>query len=62
MAREAESAGQVLAALDPALRTGLAQAIAERAREVALATLAGGVAVDVAVFDRDGALLGRAGA
>jgi cobalt-precorrin-5B (C1)-methyltransferase len=62
LARVSESAGEVLAALDPTLRTGLARSIAERAREVALATLAGGVAVDVAVFDRDGGLLGRSDA
>jgi cobalt-precorrin-5B (C1)-methyltransferase len=39
----------------------LAGAVARRARGVALATLAGGVAVDVAVFDRGGTLIGHAG-
>lgn len=39
----------------------LGDAVARRAREVALATLAGGIQVDVAVFDREGALVGRAG-
>jgi len=61
-ARGAESVGEVMSALTVDLRLALARAIAERAREVALATLAGGTAVDVAIFDREGALLGRAGA
>ena len=39
----------------------LGDAVARRAREVALATLAGGSKVDVAVFDREGALVGHAG-
>jgi len=39
----------------------LGDAVASRAREVALATLAGGIQVDVVVFDRDGGLVGRAG-
>ena len=38
-----------------------ALAVARQAREVALATLAGGIAVDVAVFDRTGKLLAHAG-
>jgi cobalt-precorrin-5B (C1)-methyltransferase len=57
-ARSAESVGEVVAMLAPALRTDLARRIAEGCREVALATLAGGIAVDVVVFDRQGALLG----
>lgn len=38
----------------------LAGSVAAEARQVALATLAGGVAVDVAVFDRDGRLIAHA--
>jgi cobalt-precorrin-5B (C1)-methyltransferase len=38
----------------------LAARIASRARAVVLATLSGGVAVDVAIFDRAGALIGHA--
>jgi hypothetical protein len=53
--------GEALGCLAPALQARLAQRIAINARSVALATLAGGVAVDVAVFDREGRLLGRAG-
>jgi len=56
-ARSAESVGEVVAMLSPALRTALARRVAEGCREVALATLAGGIAVDVAVFDREGSLL-----
>jgi len=58
-ARSAESVGEVLAMLPPELRASLARGVAEGCREVALATLAGGTAVDVAVFDREGTLLGR---
>jgi cobalt-precorrin-5B (C1)-methyltransferase len=61
-AHSAESVGEVLAMLSPELRAGLARRVAEGCREVALATLAGGIAVDVAVFDREGALLGQTGA
>ncbi len=57
--RQAVGAGEVLASLAPELRGRLARRIAEQAREVALATLAGGIAVDVAVFDRTGTLIGR---
>jgi cobalt-precorrin-5B (C1)-methyltransferase len=57
-ARSAESVGEVVAMLSPELRCGFARRVAEGCREVALATLAGGVAVDVAVFDRQGSLLG----
>lgn len=39
----------------------LGDAVARRAREVALATLAGGIRVDVAVFDREGGLVGHVG-
>ena len=59
-ARGANTASQVQTmAADAGLP--LARVIARRAREVALATLAGGVALDVVVFGRDGALVGRAG-
>ena len=57
-ARSAESVGEVVALLTPELRAGLARRVAEGCREVALATLAGGIAVDVAVFDRAGSLVG----
>jgi cobalt-precorrin-5B (C1)-methyltransferase len=56
----AESAGQALA-LARERNVALADAVAARARAVALAALAGATAVDVAVFDRDGALIGHAG-
>jgi cobalt-precorrin-5B (C1)-methyltransferase len=59
-AGQAASAGEILHIATGAALP-LASAIATRAREVALATLAGGVAVDVAVFDRQGALIGQAG-
>ncbi len=57
-ARGAPSAGAVLA-----LAGGLplARRIAEQAREAALAVLAGGMEVDVRVFDRSGRLVGAAG-
>lgn len=60
-ARQAASAAE---ALDAAGCYGpaLAGAVARRAREVALATLCGRTAVEVAVVDRDGAFLARAGA
>jgi cobalt-precorrin-5B (C1)-methyltransferase len=64
-AQGAAGAGEILdlaGRADPALPGALAEAVASRAREVALATLAGRVAVDTAIFDRGGALLGRAGA
>jgi len=56
----AGSAGEVLH-LSAGAGVKLADAVAERARATALATLAGGIAVDVLVFDRHGALIGRAG-
>jgi len=55
----AESMGEVVAMLTPEIGLRLAHRIAEGCREAALATLAGGTAVDVAVFDREGALLAR---
>ena len=63
-ASAAGTAGEVLAIAwqaAPGCAERLAALIAMRAREVALATLAGAVTVDVAVFDRDGALIGHAG-
>ncbi|MGE5203246.1 MAG: cobalt-precorrin-5B (C(1))-methyltransferase [Acidobacteriota bacterium] len=61
LAREGAGMSEIMAALGPSLAARLAQAIAERAREVALATLAGGIAVEVAVFDRSANLLARCG-
>jgi cobalt-precorrin-5B (C1)-methyltransferase len=63
-AREAGGGGELLAiaqSAGPHYAERLARLIAIQAREVALATLAGTVAVDVAVFDRDGSLIGHAG-
>ena len=59
-ARAATTANQVLA-LAREGAAPLADVVARRAREVALATLSGGIAVDVVVFDRAGRLLGHAG-
>ncbi|MBI3499615.1 MAG: cobalt-precorrin-5B (C(1))-methyltransferase [Proteobacteria bacterium] len=58
-ARGAASAGAVLELADQA-GLPLAELVARRAREVALATLAGSTAVDVAIFDRAGRLIGHA--
>ncbi|HTZ78115.1 MAG TPA: cobalt-precorrin-5B (C(1))-methyltransferase [Stellaceae bacterium] len=60
-ARAGAGAGEALAVLPAAERPLLVRAVAERAREVALATLAGGTAIDVMIFDREGRLLGHAG-
>lgn len=59
-AGSAAGAGEILA-LARAHDVALADAVARGAREVVLATLAGGVDVDVAVFDRMGKLIGHAG-
>ena len=59
-AGQATSAAEILA-LAGAQRRVLAHGVARQAREVALATLSGKTAIDVAVIDRDGNLLGRAG-
>jgi cobalt-precorrin-5B (C1)-methyltransferase len=59
-ARDANTANQVLA-LAHSTDIPLAEFVARRARQVALATLSGGVAVDVVVIDREGKVLGRAG-
>ncbi|HEV8014538.1 MAG TPA: cobalt-precorrin-5B (C(1))-methyltransferase [Stellaceae bacterium] len=60
-AAQASGAGEVLVAATPAFAAALAARIAARARSVALASLAGEVAVEVAIFDRRGGLIGRAG-
>ena len=60
-ARGAETAGAVLDAAGQ-WRTALADGVARRARAVALATLSGSVAVEVAIVDRDGGFLARVGA
>jgi cobalt-precorrin-5B (C1)-methyltransferase len=61
-ARAATGAGAVLAiATMHGLDCALADDTAARARTVARAVLAGGVDVDVAVFDRGGARIGHAG-
>jgi len=57
---QATSAGEALG-LAEAAGVPLADAVAARARAAALAVLAGGVAVDVVVIDRAGAIVGRAG-
>ncbi len=59
-ARAAAGAGEVLA-LAGERRGELAGRVARAAREVALATLAGGTVVDVVVFDRHGERLAHAG-
>ncbi|HEX7967601.1 MAG TPA: cobalt-precorrin-5B (C(1))-methyltransferase [Stellaceae bacterium] len=59
-AREATGAGAVLD-LAGTFKPALADRVARQAREVALATLAGGTAVDVAIFDRQGELIAHAG-
>ena len=60
---EAETAATSVAVLDAARSLGLplGDAIAGRARETALATLAGATAVDIVVIDRAGDIVGRAG-
>ena len=60
-AAEADSAGAILE-LAGNRREALAEAIARQAREVALATLSGATAVEVAIIDRNGAFLARVGA
>jgi len=60
-ARAAEGAAEILA-LAGEKREALARAVAARAREVALATLSGNTAVEVAVVDRQGGFLARVGA
>lgn len=60
-ARSAASGGEVLA-LAGDKRQALARSVAARAREVALATLTGRIAVEVAIIDRQGEFLARVGA
>jgi cobalt-precorrin-5B (C1)-methyltransferase len=59
-AARSDSAGAILD-LAGEHRPALAEAVARQAREVALATLAGETAVEVAVVDRDGGFLARVG-
>jgi cobalt-precorrin-5B (C1)-methyltransferase len=59
-ARSAAGAGEILV-LAGGKREALARGVAARAREVALATLSGRTTVEVAIFDRQGDLLARAG-
>jgi cobalt-precorrin-5B (C1)-methyltransferase len=59
-ARAAASAGEVLA-IARAAGLDLALAVAEQARGVALATLAGDTSLDVVIVDRDGSILAHAG-
>ena len=60
-ASEADSAGAILE-LAGERRAALAEAVGWQAREVALATLSGATAVEVAIVGRDGEFLGRVGA
>src|SRR4051794_38252739 len=60
-AAQRDSAAEILAFAGP-LGPALAESVARRAREVALATLSGGIAVEVAVVDRTGAFLAHVGA
>ena len=59
-AAEENSAGTILE-LAGAHRDALAAAVASRAREVALATLSGGIAVEVAIIGRSGDVLAQVG-
>ncbi len=58
--RRAKTAGEIL---DAARKHDLpiGDMVAKRARETTLATLSGGIKVDVAVFDRKGEMVGHAG-
>jgi cobalt-precorrin-5B (C1)-methyltransferase len=60
-AAQRDSAAEILRLAGP-LGPALAEFVARRAREVALATLSGDVTVDVAIVDRAGALLAHVGA
>ncbi len=59
-AAAAASAGEVLM-LAGKSAPDLAASVANRARQVAIKTIGGGVRIDVAVFDRKGKLIGHAG-
>jgi cobalt-precorrin-5B (C1)-methyltransferase len=60
-AAQSDSAAEILHLAGP-LGPALAERVARRAREVALATLSGGVLVEVAVVDRSGVFLAHVGA
>jgi cobalt-precorrin-5B (C1)-methyltransferase len=60
-ARTANGAAELLGAAGE-LRETLARAIAGRAREVALATICGKTAIEIAIVDRQGSFLARVGA
>ena len=60
-AMHCDSAAEILALAGP-LGPAVADSVARRAREVALATLSGGVAVEVAIVDRGGVFLAHVGA
>jgi cobalt-precorrin-5B (C1)-methyltransferase len=60
-ARSCNGAAEILTLAGP-LGPALADRVARRAREVALATLSGGVTVEVAIVDRTGAFLAHVGA
>jgi cobalt-precorrin-5B (C1)-methyltransferase len=59
-ARDSDSAGAVLDVAGP-WGSALADGVARRAREVALATLSGAIAVEVAIVGRSGEFLARVG-
>jgi cobalt-precorrin-5B (C1)-methyltransferase len=59
-ARGSDSAGAILE-LAGEWRTALAERVARQAREVALASLSGHIAVEVAIVDRGGEFLARVG-
>lgn len=61
-AAAAAGAGELLSAATPQFAPALAARVAHQAREVALATLAGGITLDVVIFDRRGAVLANVGA
>jgi cobalt-precorrin-5B (C1)-methyltransferase len=61
VASGAETAGALLEAAG-SWRVALADGVARRAREIALATLSGATAVEVAIVDRGGEFLARVGA
>jgi cobalt-precorrin-5B (C1)-methyltransferase len=59
-ARSCDSAGEILVLAGPLVPV-LAECVARRAREVALATLSGDTAVEVAIIDRAGTFLAHVG-
>jgi cobalt-precorrin-5B (C1)-methyltransferase len=60
-AAAAHDSGSAILAIVGEQAAALAEAVARRARGVALATLAGGIAVEVVIVDRGGAFLARVG-